>query len=178
VTYTIPVTDEDERACIRRAQAGDANAFGSLVEKHKGLLKEYCIADLDCPFESAEDIAREAFCLAWKSVRTFNYDTKFSTWVCSIARDHYITINKDRSNQAESCEENKGRLSKDSTVRDCVQRQLAKIRAEYRDVIDFVHLRGMSHKSAAALLGVPLSTVKSRLNLALREAGPLVRKCV
>ena len=76
----------------------------------------------------------------------------------------------DRNNQD-------GTLNK-NTGRDCVEKQLKQVSPEYRDIIDFVHLRGMGLKTVAGMLGVPVSTIKSRLALALKEAGPLLRKCL
>jgi len=168
--YTPPYTDEAERSCIRKAQTGDINSFGSLVEKYKSLLKAYCIDTLQCPFDRAEDIAHEAFCLAWENIGTYVYDAAFFKWLCTLAQSRYETACIDRNNQAGNLNINTGR--------DCVEKQLKQVRAEYRDIIDFVHLRDMGLKTVAGMLGVPVSTIKSRLALALKEAGPLLRKCV
>ena len=180
--YNIPISDEDERECIRKAQNGDKNSFGRLVEKYKGVLAGYCIGKLGCDFDHVEDIMQEAFCKAWQNMSTFKYDSKFSTWLCIIAHNHYLNTCKDRDNQSESFDDKdqyaKGRLSNDIATRDCVDRQLGKIRAEYRDVIDLVHLRDMSYEDAARTLQWPLGTVKKRLHMALKEAGPLLRECL
>ena len=97
--YTPPYTDEDERSCIRKAQTGDINSFGGLVEKYKSLLKAYCIDTLQCPFDRAEDIAHEAFCLAWENIGTYVYDAAFFKWLCSLAQSPYETACMDRNNQ-------------------------------------------------------------------------------
>lgn len=180
--YSIPITDEDERDCIRKAQAGNKDIYGRLVEKYAGMLKGYCIGKLGCNFEGAEDIMQEAFCRAWKSIGSFNHDAKFSTWLCKIARNHYLNTCRDMDNKAEEFEDadhhSKGRLADDIATQDCVERQLGKISTEHRAVIDLVHLRDMSQKDAAIMLSVPIGTVKSRLNRALKEAGPLLRECL
>jgi RNA polymerase sigma-70 factor (ECF subfamily) len=180
--YYIPFTDEEERVCIRQSQGGDKHAFGRLVEKYQGRLKGFCIGNLGCNFDGAEDIMQEAFCKAWKSIRTFNYDSRFSTWLCTIAKNHYLNICKDSDNKAESFDENnfnaEGTPSYDIVMQDCVEKQLGKIRVEYRDVIELVHLRDMSYEDAAHTLRWPLGTVKKRLHMALKEAGPLLRECL
>ena len=180
--YGIPFTDNDERDCIRKAQARDKDSFGQLIEKYAGLLKGFCIRDLGCGFDAAEDIAQEAFYRAWKSLGSFNHDAKFSTWLCAIARNHYLNMRKDRDNTSEEFKDGLHHQSHGQTdtlaMQDCVQRQLAKIREEHRHVIDLVHLRGMSYQHAAQLLKSPLGTVKKRLHIALKAAGPLLRECL
>ena len=180
--YTIPLADKDERECISKAQAGDKNSFGRLVEKYKGVLAGYCIGKLGCNFDTVEDIAQEAFLKAWKSISTFKGDSKFSSWLCTIARNHYFNMCKDRDNKTEefddAAQHSKGVLADNIATRDCVERQLGKVRAEYRNVIDLVHLRDMSYEDAAQTLGLPVGTLRSRLNRAFKEAGPLLKECL
>ena len=180
--YYLPLTDEDERECIRKAQAGDKDSFGRLVEKYKGVLAGYCIGKLGCNFDTVEDITQEAFFKAWRSISTFKYDSKFSTWVCTIAHNHYLNTCKDRDNKAEKFNEaeyhSKGGFADNMATHDCVERQLGKVCIEYRNVIDLVHLRDLSYADAAQILRCPLGTVKKRLHMALKEAGPLLRECL
>jgi RNA polymerase sigma-70 factor, ECF subfamily len=180
--YIIPITDEDERECIKKAKARDKHSFCRLIEKYNRKVKGYCIGRLKCNFDSAEDIMQEAFCKAWQSIGSFEGTASFSTWLCTIAHNHYINTCKDCDNKAETLDDTRvasgGLHAEDFATQDCVQRQLEKVRPEYRDIIDFVHLQDMSQKTVAELLGVPLGTVKSRLNRALKEAGPLLRECL
>ena len=200
--YIIPITDEDERECIRKVQAGDRKSFRSLVDKYKGMLKGYCIGKLGCPFESSEEVAWEVFGQSWRNIATFKYDSKFSTWLCAIAHNYYLNKCKDRGNQAESFDKfslsTKERLlggiaGRDGDQRlftnlfneldadatqDCVQRQLDKIRPEYRKVIGLVHLQDKSYKDAAEELNWDQEQVRKRLNRALKEAGPFLRECL
>jgi|GEM_PF-5772217 len=202
MTTNIPFTDADEFTCIRKVQAGDRDSFRSLVDKYKGMVKGYCIRKLGCSFESSEEVAWEVFGQAWRNIATFKYDSKFSTWLCAIAHNHYLNKCKDRSNQAESFDKydqyTKERLlrgiagrdgdqrlstkgfneSDTNATQDCVQRQLGKVRPEYRDVIYLVHMSDMSHEDAAESLGVPVGTIKSRLFRALKEAGPFLKECL
>ena len=63
-------------------------------------------------------------------------------------------------------------------TKDCVQRQLDKIRPEYREVINLVHLQDKSYKDAAEELNWDQEQVRKRLNRALKEAGPFLRECL
>jgi len=178
----MPLTDEDERECIRKVQAGDRKSFRSLVDKYKDMLKGYCIGKLGCPFESAEEVAWEVFGQAWRNIATFKYDSKFSTWLCAIAHNHYLNKCKSCNNPAEEFidaeDHSKGRFADSIATQDCVKRQLGKIRIEHRDVIDFVHLQDMSYKDAAQKLNWTLERVRKRLNVALKEAGPFLKECL
>ena len=230
--YYIPLTDKDERECIRMAQTGDKECFGRLVEKYKAMLKGHCEEDLHC--NDPENLVYDAFRKAWQNIKLYEArnDATFFTWLKTIARNHYFNLrdkekressiilrmkvardsifnlskgrtkkepddqeepiekvkkdneimenfldhrgDRGKHQNAAEVEENARRIA----VKDCVQRQLGKVRPKYRDVIELVHLRDMSYKDAAQQLNWDLEQVRKRLNVALKEAAPLLRECL
>ena len=81
----------EEKAWIRRAQAGDEEGFAWLVRTHE--VRAYRIARGLLPNEEdARDVAQEAFLRVFRNLERFDFGYAFSTWlnriVTNLAIDH------------------------------------------------------------------------------------------
>lgn len=82
---------EADHALVRAAQAGDARAFESLVNRHES--RAFRVArNLVGSDEDARDVAQEAFLRVFRSLSAFDFQHAFSTWlyriVTNLAIDH------------------------------------------------------------------------------------------
>jgi len=68
---------------VRRAQAGDVDAFGDLVERHRRSVFRAAVAALGSATE-ADDVAQEAFVTAFQKLNGFRGEASFKTWLLSI----------------------------------------------------------------------------------------------
>lgn len=78
------VTESEERALLRRAAQGDAEAFGPLVLRYQGPVLAACHRQLRRP-EDAEDAAQETFLRAWRAMGSFDVAKSFLPWLLTIA---------------------------------------------------------------------------------------------
>lgn len=69
---------------VEQVRAGDADAFGELVERHRGVVYRAALAALGNEAD-AEDIAQEALVLAFRRIDQFRGDASVKTWMVSIA---------------------------------------------------------------------------------------------
>ena len=74
----------DDAALVRRSLGGDQEAFGVLVSRHARSILSVTSRMLG-PTADAEDVAQETFVAAFKSLASFQFDAKFSTWLYRIA---------------------------------------------------------------------------------------------
>ena len=81
--------DEAEMNWVRRAQAGDADAFASLVERYWTQIYRWLYA-LNRELHTAEDLTQETFLKAWANLRQFTAGTRFRAWLFQIARNSHI----------------------------------------------------------------------------------------
>jgi RNA polymerase sigma-70 factor (ECF subfamily) len=81
--------DEQEMLWVRSAQAGDAEAFASLVERYWTQIYRWLYA-LTRQLHLAEDLTQETFLKAWANVRQFTAGTRFRAWLFQIARNSFI----------------------------------------------------------------------------------------
>src|SRR3954451_3055045 len=82
VTATELAADPD-LALVRRAQAGDAAAFGDLVERNRRAVFRAALAAVGSPTE-ADDVAQEAFVTAFQKLNGFRAESSFKTWLLTI----------------------------------------------------------------------------------------------
>lgn len=72
-----------ERALVEAAASGDRDAFGALVQLHERVAVRTALAALGCR-DDAEDVAQDAFLLAWRKLPHFRQEAGFRTWLLTI----------------------------------------------------------------------------------------------
>ena len=172
----------DERNIVHRAQQGDAEAFGQLVEAYQGQVYRLALRMGLSPAD-AEEAAQEAFIAAWRGLPRFRGDSRFSTWLYQLATHAAIDLMrrekkyKDSADvedavlpdTAESPQEEIERREKQETV----QRALQALSPQGREILLLRYQAELGYEEIAAVLGLPNGTVKSRINRAkaqLKEA--------
>ena len=68
---------------VRRAQAGDLDAFGELVDRNRRAVFRAALAAVGSVTE-ADDVAQEAFLTAFRKLETFRGESSFRTWLLAI----------------------------------------------------------------------------------------------
>ena len=170
----------DESELIRRAQAGNADAFESLLETRYDTL--YKFAFKWCGNKSdAEDVAQLACIKLAGSISQFRFESQFSSWlyrlVINCAKDwqksqaRHQGKNIDDIHQAGDEEEQEGHENLANTNpaenRIYLQQilQLLNTMADgFKETALLVHAEGLSHAEAAEVLGVKESTISWRLH--------------
>src|SRR5689334_24215511 len=75
-----PSTD-DVSALVRRASAGDMQAFERLYRAHVGRVHGAILRLVGMDRARAEELTQEAFIQAWRKLSGFRFDAAFSTWL-------------------------------------------------------------------------------------------------
>ena len=176
-------SDKNEIRCLlARAQAGDERAFRELVEPYRRALEVHCYRMLGSP-QDAEDIVQETLLRAWLHPDAIA-ERPARPWLFAVARN--LSVDAYRARRARPHEVGEGALelvpAPDEADRAleswAVADALKTLRPEHRGVLLETYYRGRSVAEAAAALGIPAGTVKSRtfyalraLKLALEERG-------
>lgn len=82
VTATERAVDPDLEL-VRRAQAGDVDAFGDLIERNRRAVFRAALAAVGSAAD-ADDVAQEAFVTAFQKLNGFRADASFRTWLLTI----------------------------------------------------------------------------------------------
>ena len=169
-----------ERAIIRRALAGDSQAFEWIVRRYRPGLYKLVLRMVKNPQE-AEDIVQETFIKAFNALPSFSEEYAFSTWLYKIAINHCIdhfrkkklpTLSLDKPIDAKEGEikrefPDRGLTPEGAVLRRerhrLVQEAIQKLPEHYRTVIILRHQEERSYEEIAQILGIPLGTVKARI---------------
>jgi RNA polymerase sigma-70 factor (ECF subfamily) len=170
-----PERDSDAILCARSA-AGDRRAFGLLVARHERALRAFLgrMAGADL----GDELAQEAFVKAWHSARRFRGEAKFSSWLGAIGWRCYVDhLRRTRGEQrkrdalallSETDHPPAGDASLD------LDRALARLAPVERAAIVLCDGHGWSHAEVAAMLDIPLGTLKSAAVRAKRKSRALL----
>lgn len=160
---------------IRRCQRGDEEAFAALFHEYKDLVYKTAYLMLGSA-EEAEDALQEVFLRVHNSLSTFEPSKgAFTTWLYRITVNHclswrrkhhlYITaLDKVFPVSLTGHPSSHDRLEDDDVVRQMLSRLSEKLRA----VVILRYYLELSYAEIAQVLNIPVGTVKSRLDLALK----------
>lgn len=166
------------RDLVERAMAGDHDAFSELARVAIGRLYAAARLILRDP-QRAEDATQEALVAAWRDLSSLRDPEKFEAWLHRLlVRSCYREARRGRRRWAMEMEiRPSGGIEPDPAVgladRDEIARGFARLDQDQRTVLVLHYYLGLTLDEAAAALGIPPGTVRSRLhraNRAMREA--------
>lgn len=122
----------------------------------------------------AEDALQDGFIKIWKNLKEFNPDkASLFTWMFAIVRNSAIDIGRRETNRKiqslDSSVYNTTSLSVESEISDIgLMQKINRLEPKYKELIDLLYLKGYTQQEVADHLGIPLGTVKTRANAALK----------
>lgn len=164
----------EEQIWIRDAQRGDGIALSNLLHKHYSLLRGYLLSVTLQP-QLAEDLTQETMLRCMEKIGSFNGQSKFSSWLITIATRKHIDYVRRRKRELlwQEQEQTLRKLQWDSERRQDGWPEaidaLAKLPADMRTAVVLKHYYGYSYDEIADMTGVPAGTVKSRIHHGLRQ---------
>ena len=172
---------------VRRAQAGDTDAFGELVERNRKAVFRAAVAALGSTTD-ADDVAQEAFVMAYRKLASFRGDAAFRTWLLAItwrkaldrrksvgrwlrltvtpgrARDRRHQLDRTHAADRRSQEEDLAGAQLQQTIR----RLIRTLPRKLRDALLLAGSGDYNYSQISFILGVPVGTVKWRVSEARR----------
>jgi RNA polymerase sigma-70 factor (ECF subfamily) len=156
---------------IRRSLAGDDDAFAALFHAYKNLVYRTALLMLDSPDE-ADDALQDVFVSVHRSLSGYRPErARFSTWLHRVTVNHCLNRRRRRLWPALSLDALPTEAAAPDDLppedRDLAQ-ALGRLSDKLRVVVVLRYYWGLPYAEIASILDVPLGTVKSRLDLALR----------
>jgi len=147
----------------------DRRAYGELVRRHQSLVRTVLRRLTKGDVALADDIAQETFVLAWRNLKHFRFEARFSTWLYRIAFNAWQSearkkreVLLDDPDDAVMLEDVSADLP-DHASRIDLERALATLSDGERSAIAACYYGDLSHEEAATTLGIPLGTVKTHI---------------
>ncbi len=186
---TPPPAEPSDELLIRQTLAGQTQAFDTLVRRHSRKLHAMLMQMVGSEAD-AYDIAQEAFLKAFRSLRYFNGQSAFYTWLYSIAanqarnflrkrkRENSFSLNNDEKGDPL---EKSNELADSSRVSDPIRQvhigdlkkklreAINELSPAHREVVTLCDIQGLSYAEISQLLHISEGTLRSRLHYAHRQ---------
>lgn len=173
------ISDIDD-AIIKSVLEGDVNAFEQLVTKYEKTVYNLALR-MTGNTEDAADMTQEAFLKAYRSLKNFRGDSKFSVWLYRIVSNVCLDFLRSKSRKPTvslTTENDEGEETEievadpapnpeeclmSSLTREAIARGLDSLPPEQREILLLREISGLSYEEISAALGLELSTVKTRI---------------
>ncbi len=188
--------DPDAETMLR-VKAGDVRAFPALVERWIRPLASF-FHRLGADPSAAEDCASEVFYKLYKTRAAYEPRAKFSTFLFSVARHHWIdvyrhsrigptTVSGDVSGEDGGAggtlvsrlpapEDAPSGGAERAEVAQAVREAVAALSDEHREVFALAQGEGLRYQEIAEILRIPIGTVKSRMHTAMAVLRDRLRR--
>ncbi len=165
---------------VTRAAAGDVAAFEALVRRYQVRVFRLCVNMLGDE-HSARDAAQDVFFVLWRGLVNFRGDSKFSTYLYGVATNRCLKELRRRAPVpvAEMAERPAREGAPEAEVEaaelmTAVRAAVAGLTPEQRAPLLLREVEGLGYGEIAAVLGVSVAAVKSRLNRARAELATVL----
>jgi RNA polymerase sigma-70 factor (ECF subfamily) len=167
----------DDAALMSAIRDGSDLAFNTLIDRHQQAVRAF-LRRLLGNMADAEDLAQETFLTAWTHARSYRGDSSVRSWLCGIAwrkaksaqRSWTRRCSRDTAAELTSPDDARSGSLEDRLA---IRQALLTLPIEQRAAVTLCLVCGFSHSEAAAIIGVPLGTLKSHVSRGrerLREA--------
>ncbi|MBS1774205.1 MAG: sigma-70 family RNA polymerase sigma factor [Bacteroidetes bacterium] len=171
---------------VQSVLLGDKTRYAILVERYQSFVFTI-IGRLIPTREEAEDVAQEVFVKAYLSLAGFKGNSKFSTWLYTIA--HTTAISHLRKNRIEPLFVDDEKLSdyldnKQHTVnntntqdqRTAINNAIKQLAADDAEIITLFYLAGQSTEEIAAITNLEINNIKVKLHRARQKLKDIVER--
>lgn len=168
--------EPDDAQLVARTLKQDHDAFGLLIDRHSAAIVNLSYRMVGNRAE-AEDLAQETFLAAFKALRTFRADSKFSTWLYRIAANKckdWLRVKRpgqglndvdiDETLDVHVAEDrNPEYLFSQQQVAQELEQAIQRLPPLYREAFVLKHVEGLSYEEMQEILGVNGDTLKMRV---------------
>ena len=174
----------EDAVLVERAQDGDREAFGQLVERYQEKVYSICYGKLKDE-QDAMDVSQDVFVKVFRYLENFNRESSFYTWLYRIAVNTSIDFLRKQSRQAQVDYDDTIKRDEDvegndllmpsrlginpdkafgrKELREKMLEALESLSEKHRTILNLREVEGLSYKELAEVLDISKGTVMSRL---------------
>ena len=193
------IAADEDIEFVLACRKGDAEAFGVLVERHQKKMLNIAYRMMG-NYSEACDVTQEAFLAAYKSIKYFKAEAKFSTWLYRIVINYSknrlkqlhkigqregVSIDDSEESKLEGSlcqfpanDTNPGAQMEKREIEIQVQKCIIALDEEYRDILVLRDIQGLPYAEIKDILKISEGTVKSRLSRARKALKDCLIKVI
>ncbi len=166
------MTDEE---LLKRFALGDEAGLAELAARYERPLLGIALGLLGSHDDLARDAVQETWMRVIRAAGNFKGRSSVKTWLYQIAINRCRTMRAKRKREIERTQE--GRTDRNAAAQDGageidrerIRHAVERLDESKREVVLLCYHNDFTHEQVAAILAIPLGTVKSRLNAALKQ---------
>jgi RNA polymerase sigma factor (sigma-70 family) len=171
--------DDSDSALMASVAAGELPAFERLFDIYHGRVYHYVRTLVHEP-TMAEEVAGDTMMAVWRGASTYGRGSRVSTWIFGIAR--HKALDALRRLGRHQCEVDLVRAAElpdtgtsaldgvqRTQVTSLTQRALNTLSADHQEILRLVFYEALPYGEIAALLAIPVNTVKTRVYYAKQQ---------
>ena len=175
MTVAAPFPEDDAvlDQCIARIAGGDQEALAQLYHRTRPAVYGFALSILKNPHD-AEDMLHDAYLQVWNAAGQYRTQGKPRAWIMTIVRNLSLSHLRQQGRTEPLVQEDwQDRLAEIPAVtqedRLTLQALLETLGDQERQIVVLHALSGLKHREIAAMLSLPLPTVLSKYNRALKK---------
>ena len=163
---------EDDRSLVTGILKGEPRAFQMLIKQNERLVA-HMIGRLVKDRNELEELCQDVFLQVYKKIGEFNFKSKLSTWIATIAyrmavnnlkkkKMQFLDLGDDDGFRERFIEaSDPGRLVEEKDQERFVLQLVDRLPPHYKSVLMLYHVEGLSYTEIAEITEMPEGTVKS-----------------
>jgi len=153
----------NENALLALAAAGDTAAYEALVRTHQSRLRGFLRRLARGDRALADDLAQEAILEAWRKIRQFRGEGAFSAWLARIGYRRYLMWARQRKLEPLDEDANDCAAMPSPDMKLDLEKAMARLSPPERAALTLCYAQSYTNEEAAAILALPLGTLKSHV---------------
>jgi RNA polymerase sigma factor (sigma-70 family) len=163
----------NDKALVNAVLNGDRRALHDFIKRHERLVS-HMVTKLVDDKSDREELCQDIFLKAYEKLGEFNFQSKLSTWVATIAYRHGVNHLRKRKMKWADLPEDGGDWNfvepdnlqqsvEEEDMEKIIQRNVEQLPPQYRVVLTLYHVDGMNYNEIGEATGMPEGTVKNYL---------------
>src|SRR5512143_4062280 len=167
-------TTYNENELVKKAQQGDSTGFRQLFDTNVSRIYAFCLRMSTNP-QLAEEITQDVFVKAWENLNKFRGESKFTTWLHSIAVNEFLTQKRTEKRFMQRFVQTDDVLKYDrqgerpeyhfNTNID-LENAISVLPEQAKAVLILHDIEGYQHKEIAEMINIEVGTSKAHLHRA------------
>ena len=172
----VSTSPDREFELVRQAAAGNSHAFRELYNNNVKRVYAVCLRACQ-DRDTAEELTQEVFVKAWEKLSSFHFESKFSSWLHSIAVNQFLMMKRSEKRFQERVSDLTEIISRDNPQakvkqgydsRIDIEGALEKLPQQARMAFVLHDIEGYKHHEISKMMDIEVGTSKAHLHRARR----------
>jgi RNA polymerase sigma-70 factor (ECF subfamily) len=163
----------NDQSLVSAVLSGNRAALQEFIKRHERLVS-YMVARLVDDKSDREELCQDIFLKAYEKLSEFNFQSRLSTWIATIAYRHgvnhlrkrkvkWLELPEDADNWNFIEPENTEQKIEDEDLERIILENVRELPPQYKIVLTLYHIENMNYTEIGETTGMPEGTVKNYL---------------